>query len=127
MRIAVTSKSGTEVDQHFGHAQRFLIYDYHSHNPEQIAEVAVEKYCSFDPDHPFRHRQFDAIVEAIRGCKAIVTAQIGELPKMELEKAGIRPVIATGPILAALKFAHDSVCSGQCKGKMQPAQGCAHL
>lgn len=127
MRIAVTSKSGTEVDQHFGHAQRFLIYDYRSHNPEQIAEVAVEKYCSFDPDHPFRHRQFDAIVEAIKDCKAVVTAQIGELPKMELEKAGIRPVIASGPILAALKLAHDSVCGGQCKGKMQPAQGCSQL
>lgn len=126
MRIAVTSKSGTEVDQHFGHARRFLIYDYRSHQPELISEVEVEKYCSFDPDHPFRHRQFDAIVEAIKGCKAVVTAQIGELPGNELRKAGMTPVITTGPILAALKLAHDSVCGGQCKGKMQPAQGCPH-
>jgi predicted Fe-Mo cluster-binding NifX family protein len=127
MRIAVTSKSGTDVDQHFGHAQRFLIYDYRSDNPAQIAAVEVEKYCSFDPDHPFRHRQFDAIVAAIKGCQAVVTAQIGDLPKTELEKAGIRAVIASGPIPAALKLAHDSVCGGHCKGKMQPAQSCPHL
>ena len=126
MRIAVASKSGIDVDQHFGHAQRFLIYDYRSHNPQQVGEVEVEKYCSFDPEHPFRHRQFDAIVKALEGCKAVVTAQIGELPSQELRKVGIVPVTTSGEIPAALKLAHDSVCGGTCKGKMQPQQSCPH-
>jgi len=69
MRIAVASKSGTEVDQHFGHAERFLLYDFNQGRPQPAGEVQVEKYCSFDPEHPFRHRQFDAIVQALAGCR----------------------------------------------------------
>lgn len=124
MLIAVASKTGTEVDQHFGHAERFLIYDYGSGNAEPIKEVAVDKYCSYDPDHPFRHPQFNAIVAALEGCKVVVTQMIGELPKQELQKSGIVPVVTSGPISAALKRAHDSVCGRKCKGGKRPAGSC---
>lgn len=114
MLIAVTSKTGTEIDQHFGHAEKFRIYKYRKGDPVQVSEVAVEKYCSFDPDHPFRHRQFDGIAEALKDCKAVVTAMIGELPKQELEKLGFKVVSMSGPIEPALKVAHDVVCDGKC-------------
>jgi len=122
MLIAVTSKSGTEVDQHFGHAEQFRIYKYSSAGSEEIAVVDVEKYCSFDPDHPFRHRQFDAIAAAIDGCRAVATVMIGELPKQELAKLGIRAVAVSGPIEAALKATHDAVCEGGCGGR----KSCKH-
>jgi len=126
MIIAVTTKSGTEVDQHFGHAERFLIYDYGGGSPEPVKEVAVEKYCSYDPDHPFRHPQFEAIVKALEGCRAVVTEMIGELPRQELEKVGLTPVVTSGPISDALKLAHDSVCGGDCKGGKRAAGTCTH-
>lgn len=126
MLIAVASKSGLEVDQHFGHAERFLIFDYGSGDPQPVKEVAVDKYCSYDPDHPFRHPQFSAIVGALGGCRAVVTVMIGELPKQELQKVGIVPIIASGPIAEALKLAHDSVCSGGCGGKKRVQGDCPH-
>ncbi len=126
MLIAVASKYGTEVDQHFGHAERFHIYKYRSHHPELIKTVEVDKYCSFDPDHPFRHPQFEAIVKALGDCRALAVSMIGDLPKQELQKAGITPVVTSGSIETALKLAHDSVCGGTCKGKMQPQQDCPH-
>lgn len=126
MLIAVASKTGTDVDQHFGHAERFLIYDYGGGNPQPLKEVAVEKYCSYDPDHPFRHAQFDGIVSALEGCKVVVTEMIGELPKQELQKVGITPIVTTGPIAAALKLAHDSVCTGNCQGGKRAAGTCQH-
>jgi predicted Fe-Mo cluster-binding NifX family protein len=116
MRIAVASKSGVEVDQHFGHAERFLIYDFNQGRPQPVGEVQVEKYCSFDPDHPFRHRQFAAIVEALQGCKAVVTAMIGDYPRQELEKAGLAHVAAVGPIEQALRAAHAQLCGCACQG-----------
>ena len=116
MRIAVASKSGIDIDQHFGHAERFLIYDFAGGSPRRVDEVAVEKYCSFDPDHPFRHRQFDAIVQALQGCRALLTVMIGELPRQELQKAGIEPLIAAGPIAPALQAAHRQLCGCGCKG-----------
>lgn len=122
MLIAVASKSGTEVDQHFGHAETFRIYEYRSEGSRLVKEVTVDKYCSFDPDHPFRHRQFDAIVAALEGCRAVATAMIGELPKQELAKAGIRAVSISGPIEAALAATHDAVCEGGCGGR----KNCRH-
>ncbi|PLX76272.1 MAG: dinitrogenase iron-molybdenum cofactor biosynthesis protein [Desulfuromonas sp.] len=120
MLIAVTSKSGTEIDQHFGHAESFRIFKYRKGDPVQVAEVVVEKYCSFDPDHPFRHAQLNGIIEGIKECKAVVTAMIGDLPKHELEKQGFKVVCATGPIEPALKLAHDSVCDGsKCQGRSE--------
>ena len=122
MLIAVSTKSGTKVDQHFGHAESFKIFKYRKGNPILVSEVAVEKYCSFDPDHPFRHAQLNGIVEALKDCKAVVTAMIGELPKQELEKQGFKVVSMTGPIESALKIAHDSVCSGHCAGKTEECE-----
>jgi predicted Fe-Mo cluster-binding NifX family protein len=116
MLIAVASKSGTEVDQHFGHAEKFRIFKYRKGDPIQVAEVEVEKYCSFDPDHPFRHAQLNGIVEALKDCKAIVTAMIGELPKQEMEKSGFKVISVTGPLAPALKMAHDVVCQESCGG-----------
>lgn len=110
MRIAVASRSGTEVDQHFGHAERFFIYEFNQGKPQQVAEVAVEKYCSYVPEHPFRHPQFNAIVEALAGCRAVVTAMIGDYPRQELAKAGLTHVAATGPIEAALHAVHAELC-----------------
>ena len=122
MLIAVTTKSGTEVDQHFGHAEQFRIYKYSAEGSKEVSVVDVEKYCSFDPDHPFRHRQFNAIAESLDGCRAVATAMIGELPKQELEKLGIKAVAVSGPIEEALKTTHDAVCEGGCGSR----RNCKH-
>jgi len=126
MLIAVASKSGTEIDQHFGHAEKFRIYKYRKGNPVQVDEVEVEKYCSFDPEHPFRHKQFDGIAQALKDCKAVVTAMIGELPKQELEKLGFKVISTEGPIEPALKLAHDSVCQCSCGGSQAEAGTCEY-
>lgn len=114
MLVAVASKSGVEVDQHFGHAERFLVYDCAAGKPQLVKEVAVEKYCSYDPNHTFRKPQFQAIVEALAGCRVVVTAMIGDYPRQELEKAGMVHVAATGPIEAAILAAHGQVCGCGC-------------
>lgn len=114
MLIAVASKSGTVVDQHFGHAERFLVYDCAAGKPQLVKEVAVEKYCSYDPNHAFRKPQFQAIVEALAGCRAVVTAMIGDYPRQELEKAGMVHVIGEGPIEQAILTAHGQVCGCGC-------------
>jgi predicted Fe-Mo cluster-binding NifX family protein len=126
MIIAVTSKYGTDVDQHFGKAERFLIYEYGGGKPKLIKEATVEKYCSSDPDHSFHHPRFEAIAKALEGCKVVVTEMIGELPKQELQKVGLTPIVTSGPIADALKLAHDSVCGGDCKGGKRAVVNCQH-
>jgi predicted Fe-Mo cluster-binding NifX family protein len=123
MLIAVASKSGTVVDQHFGHAESFRIFKYRQGDAVQVDEVKVERYCVVDLEHPFRHAQFKGIAEALKDCQAVVTAMIGELPRQELEKHGFQVISMPGPIAPALKAAHDAVCDGsQCNGR---AERCA--
>jgi predicted Fe-Mo cluster-binding NifX family protein len=123
MLIAVASKSGTLVDQHFGHAEKFRIFKYRKGDPVQVDEVKVNKYCTFDLEHPFRHAQFDGIAEALKDCKAVVTAMIGDLPRQELEKLGFKVISMEGPIEPALKRAHDEVCDGsKCGGHVETCE-----
>lgn len=102
MLIAVASKDGREINQHFGHAERFLIYDVEDGEAHLIDEKKVERYCSFDPDNPLRGNLLKGITDALDGCRAVVTAQMGEHPRGELEKHGIEPFVVTGPIKSTL-------------------------
>jgi len=102
MLMAVASKDGKEINQHFGHAERFLIYDVDNGEANLVDEKKVDRYCSFDPEHPLRGHILKGISEALNGCRAVVSAQMGEHPRAELEKLGIEPFVASGPIKATL-------------------------
>jgi len=102
MLIAVASKDGKEINQHFGHAERFLIYDVEHDEAKLVDEKKVERYCSFNPDHPLRGHALRDIADALQGCRAVVTAQMGEHPQGELEKLGIASFAVSGPIKATL-------------------------
>lgn len=125
MLIAVASKSGKQVDQHFGQAETFRIYDYGSQNPLQINEVTVDKFSQDNVDHSFEESRFKKIVTALAGCKAVAVSQIGATPEEQLIMSGIKPVKTEATIAEALKIAHDSVCTGDCK-KLLFSGECPH-
>ena len=102
MLIAVASKDGKEINQHFGHAERFLIFDVEEAEARLVDEKKVERYCTCDADHPMRAPVLKAIAEALTGCRAIVCAQIGQAPQMEMERFGIDSFVADGPIRPTL-------------------------
>lgn len=102
MLIAVASKDGREINQHFGHAERFLIYDVAGTEATLVDEKKVERYCSYDPDHPIRGHILMAIAEALAGCRAVACSQIGEAPQMEMERLGLETFVANGPIKPTL-------------------------
>ena len=102
MLIAVASKDGKEINQHFGHAERFLIYDVTDHEVKLIDEKKVERYCTYDADHPLRAHLLQAIADSLHGCRAVVCAQIGQGPQMEMERLGIDTFVTDGPIKATL-------------------------
>lgn len=102
MLIAAASKDGLLIDQHFGHAERFLIFQVEGDELRLVDEKQVERYCSFDPDHPLRGHILRDIATALAGCSAIVCAQIGEAPRMELERLGMDCFVVEGPIAPTL-------------------------
>lgn len=102
MLIAVATKTGSDIDQHFGHAERFLIYEVSGDKALLVEEKKVDRYCSYDPEHPMRVHLLKGIAEALAGCRAVVCSQIGEHPRAEMEKLGVEPFVTSGPIKTTL-------------------------
>ena len=102
MLFAVASKDGKEINQHFGHAERFLIYRVEDDKVALVEERPVEKYCRFDPDHPLRSHTLKDTADALQGCRAVVCSMIGEAPRMELDRLGVEPYVVEGEIVKVL-------------------------
>ena len=97
LRIAVVSTDGTNVNDHFGMAKRFLIYDCND-KTTLMEERQTESLSVGDPDHPFDAERFGRIAALLKDCSKIYVTQIGEVPASKLKELGIEPVIYEGPI-----------------------------
>lgn len=102
MLIAVATKDGKEINQHFGHAERFLIYEVTDTAVKLVDEKKVERYCSYDEAHPLRGHMLRAISAALDGCKAIVCSQVGQAPQEEMALQGFPVYVLSGGIKPAL-------------------------
>jgi predicted Fe-Mo cluster-binding NifX family protein len=102
MLIAVASKDGKEINQHFGHAERFLIFEVTDTAVTLVDEKKVERYCTYDEAHPLRGHVLRAISAALDGCRAIVCAQIGQAPQDEMARLGFPVYPLHGAIKPAL-------------------------
>lgn len=102
MLIAVASKDGRSINQHFGHAERFLVYEVEGDEARLVDEKKVARYCSYDADHPLRAHLIEAIADALADCRAVICTQIGQGPQMEMERLGIDAFVAEGPIKTTL-------------------------
>jgi nitrogen fixation protein NifX len=96
-RIAVVSTDRVHVNDHFGKAQRFLIYDV-GKTLTLVEERPAETLSVGDPDHPFDADKFGRIAALLHDCGKVYMTRIGEGPAAKLNAMGIEPVIFDGPI-----------------------------
>jgi nitrogen fixation protein NifB len=99
-RVAIATKGGGLVDQHFGHARELLVYDVARHGARLVARRTIDRHCAGgDGDD-------DALAVALRAladCDAVLVARVGHCPRGQLAAAGIAPVTehAFQPVEAA--------------------------
>ena len=98
MRVAIVSTDGKTVNEHFGRADRFLIYDLTPEGVKFLEERGSEPFSVGDPKHPFDREHFEEVAYAIGDCERVYATKIGVRPAEELEKKGIKPVLYKGPI-----------------------------
>ncbi|WP_164963943.1 nitrogenase cofactor biosynthesis protein NifB [Rubrivivax sp. JA1026] len=87
--VAVASESQGRVNQHFGHATEFQIYEVGAGAASFVGHRRVDLYCQggYGEDE-----QLPSIVQALADCHAVLVAKIGACPRDELQRAGIEPV-----------------------------------
>lgn len=89
--VAVATKGSGLVNQHFGHAKEFQIYEVDGKTVEFIAYRKIDHYCQggYGED-----ATLDNIIKTLSDCKGVLVAKIGECPKKQLHQAGIKTVEA---------------------------------
>lgn len=87
--VAVATKGGGRVNEHFGHVTEFQIFEVSSKEALFVGHRRVDQYCQggFGDDE-----QLPSVVRAINDCHAVLVAKIGACPRDELKSAGIEPV-----------------------------------
>jgi len=96
-RIAVVSTDNVNVDDHFGMAESFLIYEL-SDELKFVEKRTSEKLSVGDPNHPFDSDKFNRVYETIKDCASVYMTKIGEGPAKKLKALGIDPVVYEGAI-----------------------------
>jgi nitrogen fixation protein NifB len=89
--VAVATKGGGLVNQHFGHAREFQIFEVDGTETKFVGHRKVDQYCQggFGEEE-----SLDGMLKMLEDCKAVLVSKIGHCPQESLQKAGIEPVEA---------------------------------
>ncbi|WAL58416.1 nitrogenase cofactor biosynthesis protein NifB [Thermocoleostomius sinensis] len=89
--VAVATKGGGMVNQHFGHAKEFQIFEVDANEAKFVGHRKIDQYCQggYGEDATLEY-----VIQAIADCKAILVSKVGECPKAELREAGLQVVEA---------------------------------
>lgn len=83
LRIAVASGDGVHIDQHFGQADAFLIFDVEEQGAKLAERRELDQHARPDEDRR------DTICRMLADCPMLLVAKIGVAPQEKLSKVGI--------------------------------------
>ena len=84
--VAVATKGSGLVNQHFGHAKEFQIFEVDGREAKFVGHRKIDHYCQSGYGEA---ATLDEIVKAIADCKGVLVSKIGDCPKEKLEAAGV--------------------------------------
>lgn len=111
IRLAVASRSTTHVDEHFGHATSFYIYDTDGDDVRLVEERPVARFCEGPAacGRPDLDRNLAGALAAVADCDAVLALKVGPAPRHELARAGVRVIETYDFIEDAAIDAYDAL------------------
>ena len=103
MKVAIVSTDGKVINQHFGKASRFFIFEIDDCGKIQFLEVRETMPLCGSADEGHADDVLSRTISLISDCEALLCSRIGSRPREELRKKGIKPVEAPYFIDEALK------------------------
>ena len=91
MLMAVAASGQSLVNQHFGHAKEFQIYQASPEGVKFMSHRKTEQYCSGDSTRGEAESALARAIHSLEGCEAVLCSKIGYEPWGMLEEAGIVP------------------------------------
>ncbi|MBI4714881.1 MAG: nitrogenase cofactor biosynthesis protein NifB [Nitrospirae bacterium] len=87
--IAVATKGEGKINEHFGHAREFQVYEVGREGCKFVGHRRVDMYCQGGYGE---EDSLDTVIQAINDCTAVFVSKVGRCPRETLEAAGIEPV-----------------------------------
>lgn len=110
IKIAIASTDGKVVNEHFGRAEHFHIFEIQEDYYKYL-ETRITSACCNNQNHS--NAAFDRIVEILKDCIAIVVAKIGDGASTYLESKGF--IVFEAPYLidsVIKKMIEDNLLEG---------------
>jgi nitrogen fixation protein NifB len=98
--VAVATKGHGRINQHFGHAREFQVYEVSPKGVEFIGHRKVDEYCKGGWGED---AALDGVIAALEGVTVVLCSKIGDCPKDSLNQAGIQ---------ATDQYAHEWIEGG---------------
>lgn len=111
--VAVATKGGGLVNQHFGHAKEFQIFEVDANDAKFVGHRKIDHYCQsgYGEEATLEH-----IIKAIADCKAVLVSKIGNCPQEQLHQAGIQTVEAYDVIEKVAREFYDQYLQKNVEG-----------
>ena len=89
IRVAVATRGEGQVNEHFGHAREFQVYEASGEGARLVGVRRVAQYCVGGDGE---EDALEGVVRALSDCVAVLASRIGRCPQERLREAGIEPV-----------------------------------
>ena len=89
IKLAVASTDGVSINEHFGHAKQFRIYDASPESCDFLETREAAHYCLGQHSD---ESAMSGILAAIKDCHAVFVARIGTGPTDKVHAIGVRAV-----------------------------------
>ncbi|PKO56166.1 MAG: nitrogenase cofactor biosynthesis protein NifB, partial [Betaproteobacteria bacterium HGW-Betaproteobacteria-19] len=113
IRIAIATKGGGVINEHFGHAHEFLVYEIGPKDHRFLGHRKCTAYCMGDESCGDGETVLGGIIKSLEGVEVLLASKIGFEPWADLEKAGIQPngEHAMEPIEEAIRAVYDEMAA----------------
>ncbi|MEK4514201.1 nitrogenase cofactor biosynthesis protein NifB [Paenibacillus sp. FSL H8-0122] len=102
-RVAVATRGGDKVNQHFGHATEFLVYDTDGTDVQLLGVRKIQAYCHGKADcNGDKAATLQEIISILSDCRILLCSGIGEAPRASLNQSGVLPLVRKGGIQEAI-------------------------
>jgi predicted Fe-Mo cluster-binding NifX family protein len=103
-KVAVTSKNGKLVDQHFGQTTDFMIFEINGEDYKFLETRSTKKYCNGGNELNNEYHGKKEAIETISDCDAVLSMKIGLGAQIKLGEFGIDCVEYCYTIERGLKY-----------------------
>lgn len=103
-KVAVTSKSGKLVDQHFGQTTDFMIFEINGEDYKFLETRSTKKYCNGGNELNNQSHGKKEAIETISDCDALLSMKIGLGAQKKLGEFGIECIEYCYTVERGLKY-----------------------